>query len=375
MTLDPYDVREAFDDTYRDEGAYASNPRSAHTALMITRTAEEKRLSAPWSIEIVGHDPTTDSFVSTWRPFPTAIEGAWRPFPGVVLGADEALPVYSDLYQQFSAALPSQKLVRLDTPESYKDFRSARRQKYIDSFDARLRALEDAFANHIADDHAARLDRLVDAFRAHTSDGHGAAVSNLLGETMTGGSRIDLPLPPWAKGKIDCWQDGLEILCTVRFLGPDGPLAATSGEHLAKPAAEVLGAVIDADVDPDDAMDLLPTLVQYAGGERLSKEICGLVPRLVGCHAPTVVRALPACDPTMAAAMALLQRCQGGDSRAQAELPRLASVAGELVGDAYNRLLVGQRRKHRSGESTSGGTGRGGTHGGESTSGGTGRRV
>lgn len=329
---DPYDPMVAFDDYYEAVGGGEPACDLVRAAQAVARRAQRRRLAAPPSI-IVGasYDPTHETFEAGGVVYS-------------VIGDDEAptgLPVFDDLHQRFADALPAPKYVRLDTPESYAAFREARRAPYIAALDARLTALEAAVAAHIADDHGGgKLDALQDAFDRHLAAGIGLAAQ--------GGEPIALPMRACAEGKIECWQDGPEILCSIRLPGPDGIVrVATSATPAADAVEETLGCAIAEDLEPDEVIIIVPPMAQVLGASELVPEICGVALELLGCSggAPFVGVMLPAADPATAAAMALLQRCQGGDRRACAEAAKMARSHRALIEDARDRLVAGQKAK------------------------------
>lgn len=329
---DPYCIGVAFDDLpprilAREAGIDVSDLDSdigeetrvndpVSTVLGILHTARRRRLRSPKSTVIgSSYDPTYKTF---------DVEGVtYR-----IIGDESSdTPMFNALKSQFSDALPKPQFARLDDDASYSSFRSARRDPYVASLEARLSALEDDFDDHMAD-HA------------------DATVSQLLDTTARGGIAIPLPLQDCKDGKIECWQDGNEILCTIRLLGPDGNLRmATTGAPVEHSVSEVVKAADVLGADPDEVLHVAPFAAQVLGASALIPRLCGAVEGLleVGNGAPMVGLLKPMSDPSTAAAMALIQRGQFGDPRAVGEVHRLAQSNPDLIGHATACLTRAQR--------------------------------
>lgn len=336
---DPYDPRVAFDDVFGGEEIHDEAPRLAlppvallRAIVLIVSRARALRLAPPEFDVAPARDSTVSSFAGPRLPRARAT------------GA----PVYDDLVRRFEAAAPAPRLVRLDNERSYADFRSARRTPYLRQLEARVAALESALARHESED-ADYFDDLEDRFSRHVSDGHGgdadvlgAEVASAVERVVRGGDRVNLSLPAWAAGKIDCWQDGGEVLCTVRLA--DGRLL-TSGAQLGDHVEEVLGCC--AGIGRDEVRTLAPVLSLRAAGESLVRGLVRAAPAVLGATGGAsrfVGLATPRVNPTRAAMMALLQRCQRGDERALADA-RALERAGAPVVSVCERLLAAQAMK------------------------------
>lgn len=348
---DPYDIRVAFDDVTGDEAAETDYVAAARAVL---ERARRRRLRPPPAQVVGAVDMTEWTFA----------------YPDVVVGAggadgDVGLPLFDRIRRRFSEALPEPKAVRVDDEASYREFREARREPYIRKLEARLDALERALAEHVSDRHGGgRLTALEDRLARHVGDpdAHRRALpalpatagSDVLGaalaEVAHGGSRIALPIRESREGKIECWRDGGEILCSARVLGDDGrPRVLTSGTQARRHACEVARCAALAGLDAEDTLIVGPPLVEVLGAASLLPEICRAAPQLVSrAGSGTFVGAMvPDSDPRVAAAMALLQRAQLGDRRAAAESAVLGRLDGALFEDARERLVRAQREKWR----------------------------
>lgn len=359
MRHDPYDVTIAFDDIYGDASpmVHHSPQDVSDVARRIThRHGQRKLKTPPMSVDtVVGFD-TKKSFRF----------GSYR-----LLGDDATtgFPIFDDLRSKFASSTPAPKLVRVDTDDSYKDFCDARKSPYIAKLVARVTALENAFAQHASTD-AAHFSDIDERFEQHLQNFHrgnvvapvsehtadldvlGEAVMQSINEVADGGSRIPLPLPPWADGKICCWQDGDEVLCTIRLRGPSGQmLSATTGTPVQPHMDQVLGYADDVDADVDSTIVIVPVLVQVFAADSLISQLCKAAPELLSksetaAGQPFTGAMKPKSDPSMAAAMALLQRTQRGDDKAKAEVLGLAATGGgDLIADAHERLQQAQALK------------------------------
>lgn len=211
-------------------------------------------------------------------------------------------PLTENLYYQFAAMSPDGKAVRLDTEESYADFRTRGIQRSL----------------------AQRVDDLERAFAEHTADGHG-------------GGRpyrpIALQLPPYARGLVDCWQEGDMICCSMKVEGPDGdPRVATAATPVEVHEQEVLGYVERCGLSTIDVLGCLPHLVGMLGGGSLVPKLASAMPALLRrSEAKTgqifVGRMRGGPKASSAAMLSLLQMAQAGDPQATAEWGALAQVA------------------------------------------------
>jgi len=321
-------VRVAFDDLYGEDIGGHSAGNLLDGARAILSRVRARRIHMPMRVVGTWSDPTHRTFEAGGVSY------------RVIGDDDTGLPVFERLRSRFADVTSRPKHVRVDTPGSYALFRAARDPNVL-QLEQRLAALEAALASHTADGHdGGRIARLEDELHQH------------LVETVRGtaSSKIPLPLPSWAQGKIECWQDGPEILCSIRVRGcDDEPRIVTSAAPLEGCLGEILGCAIEADVEPEHILAAGPPLAQVLGASALLRQLCGAVPELrKRAGAGTYVGVLaPAGDPDVAATMALLQRCQLGDPRARIELLSLSQQRGALVADAADRLARGQREKRR----------------------------
>ncbi len=315
-----------FDDLRQDESPFYGIVSGEDAAQAILRRAHHRRRRQRSNVITGIGDTTTATFDAGGRTY-------------TVLGDDEpstdGLPVYGSLVKQFSDSLPESKLARVDNAQSYAEFRAARREPYLQNLGQRLATLEAAFAAHEADHHGGgRVDALDAALRKH------------IDECVCGGDAINLPGAAAASGRIQAWQDGPEILVTICVPCTDGQARlVTSGAPVMSVANEVVGCAMIEGVDADTLLEVAPPLMRVIGAARLVDQLIGAVEEVIDCAgAPgTVVALHPATDPHVAAAMALLQRCQMGDWSACRDARKLQSMHENFLSNAADRLLTAQR--------------------------------
>jgi hypothetical protein len=322
---DPYSMAVAFDDLpqYAGAGDELDDVTSAASAVLRHARKRRRRRASNTPVELIGvdYDPTYLSFETAGV--------AYR-----IIGADAndnttpPLPLLDSLHQDFSASMPQTRLVRLDDPSSYADFRSARRAPYIEDLERRIAALEDA-----ADDHEQR-----------DSEAH-QAIADMVQRACRGGDAIDLPVKP--RG-VDCWRDDDEILVTVFLVGPLGqPLMATTGDKVEKGVEEVVGCSERLGIGPHRIAPAALHLAEVIGVSDALSQLCSVVGAVVkksGGH-PHVTAVVPKTDAKVAATMALMQRAQQGDRRALQEATQLVWSNPGLLLHASNQLARGQLDK------------------------------
>jgi len=293
-------------------------------------------------IERTPHDATEYTFVP----------------PGYsVLGAETGdvpvgkYPLYDQLRARFRAAIGPAKLVRIDGDDaSYADFRTARRQSYLDDLEARVSKLEQGVAEHTADHHGGgRVARLEDELRQHLA-WSGDNSTQVLGDALRGGRLVSLALSPQQRRAIECWLDVDEVLVSVR-LSPHCTI--TTGQPVQPVIEELVGC---AEVVGCCGLDALVIGCEFAPsvvGHQLLSDLSRFVSTFGTRKGKTILGAgtyvmRPQADPETAAAMALLQRAQQRDRQALREGTAMAFDGHfELLKDAADRLVSAQTQKAR----------------------------
>ena len=333
---DAYHPAAAFDDLYA--GGVPDPIDCLGAARRIMRTAGRRRLRAPMTVLGTSYDPTATTFS----------------VPSVLAGGDQVqptgLPLFDALQRRYQDGLPQPKMVRVDDDATFERFRETRRAPYVARLDERLAAIEEVMRGHLADHHGGgRAQRLEAAFERHVSNpnAHNQAIVGALAEVAHAGVPVPLPLPEARDGRITCWRDGAEILCSVRLPSKDGVRIATTAVPVSRALDETLGAAIAAGVSPEEILLVVPSMAQVLGGMALVPQLCRAAPELAAAHPPYVGTLVTPTDPEMAAAMSLVQRCQRGDPRACAEAGALRHARRGLLREAEKRVTRGQRERAR----------------------------
>lgn len=340
---DTYNARKVFDDVLGGDDKPASVDL-IDAARETVRTLKKRRLrTPPASLKLVSNDSTAHTF----EPVEVAVIGADA---GIAKGIAS---FFDKLRDRFKAAIGKPKVVRLDTDESYKDFRDTRRQPYVEALASRLALVEQAFLEHAGDGHGADFGfNDVEAFERHLDgnlnshrgndislDGnYYTIVNNLIANAQRGGSRVNLGMP---YGKVECWRDGDEVLVSARFSNG----IATTGVVVDECFEEVVGVAEIVGCCGEDALIIGAHLAPAVCGLRLLGDLCRAAPTLSQASGPLIGALVPQADPGFAAMMGLLQRCQQGDKQALREAHKLAGYDYGLVCRAGERLTEVQRKK------------------------------
>lgn len=357
MHYDPYDIRIAFDDLYarypQPTPARVVGADLKRVTGNILRRARQRRLAAPLQVRPVRADPTARSFQLDGRSY-EVLGGAQR----CEELATGGLPLYAAALRCFQSALPAPKFVRVDTPSTYARFREQRHAACCDELHARVAELESLLSQHVADRHGdgrlaalestvARLaeQRADDSFRFGDYPQQDLLGGSVGERSADGATRI--AVVPALRGKVECWQDGEEICCTVRFLNPRGELRlATTGTPMQRHLEEALSCASVAELE--HALPVMGRLAQILGSTALIPELCRVAPILstTGQTSPMIGVMFPQSTSVLPAAMALLQQCQRGDRRAWREVRSMERRGGgDLLAEAASRLSRAQRVK------------------------------
>jgi hypothetical protein len=320
---DHYDAEDCFDDV-APRVKEVSRETQVAAAREIVRQAQASRLPAPFlRVEPTTGDVGDVDVEDVLGELLGVIEDDESDEPAPFTPVDSYdFPVTQKLHRKFKAALPSPKVMRVDTEESYKKFMDEKRAPYIAELEQRVARAEAALAQHASDGHGVAMDVL------------GADVEQAKQRALTGGDEIPMSLPPGTEKHVKVWQDGGQICCSMRLLGPDGKVRiATASSPVERHVEEVLTYTEDGDVNPMEVMGALPMMAQILGGGSLVTQIAAAAPELlarpeVKAGKPFVGKVTPVSDPAVAAIMALLQMCRAGDKRALKEVKKLRAMPG-----------------------------------------------
>ncbi len=326
MARDPYDPMVAFDDLYGGQSytvgaSYGGQRYTVGAAHAMAARAARRRMRSP-NLEIVGagYDPTYKTF--------QVADVTYQ-----LIGADEptGLPLFDRIKQRFHSAIPSPKVARVDDADSYHEFRHRRVEAKVAEIESRLRQLETAYAVHAADQHGGGRVAALEA-----------ALDKHIAEAVHGEQTVSLPIAAMRDGRLGCWVDGDEVLCTAVVRGVDGrPRFVTSGEHLGKHMQEAVVCGMQVGADPEDIVECAPSVAHVLGAVALIPQVLGVARELTACAGDSrsfVATLSCSSDPAVAATMALLQRAEQGDPRAIGELQVLSMRAPRLVRQAKRCL-------------------------------------
>lgn len=254
------------------------------TERIITRVRDQKS-PAPW-IRVVAVEPDT-----IYAPYADAVSQV------TLLGNDAGeseFPLTKALYDHFQS-VGEMWPVRLDTLESYEEFRSAPEMA------------DEAMAGMLG--HLGDMSRL-----ARTQE--------------------EIPLSlPFDKDTYRCWREGEMVCCSIAVPGPDGEMRiCTSWTPAEKHVNEVVGHAHAIGVkDVTTMLGVLPTVACMMGGSELAPRLAAAAPALLA--RPEVqdggifVGAMVANHPSLAALMALWQEARGGNVQAAEEWKKFEALA------------------------------------------------
>lgn len=303
----PYSMEVAFDDLYED-----AHPSDGASALL--SAAKAYRIAPPPMVfDVLGNAPADCSFTVAGHDCVGA-----EPLP--------RYPMYSGLRRQYAAAIPGPKFMRVDTPDSYADFRDSRRLPYIEDFDAAYSAEDSASLD---------LETPPDILGA-------------LSRIYVGGSRIVLPRA--LRRKADAWLDGTEVLVTIAVPTRKGIRYMTAGSPVSRHVDELAIAAEKIDMHPDVAAPVIAEAAPVVGAASLLPQLCGAYPAMLACrHDVPVLGLLSAnANADMAACMGLLQAAHAGHTQAKAEIALMAREGlAKTVGEAEERLVQARQAARR----------------------------
>jgi hypothetical protein len=303
---DHYDASEIFDDEELGHPLVLGSDAQKHALRAVVKQAQRSRLPPPVMTVSPAEGELGDACdIDDVLDEVLGVDGDEAPGKPFTPAVSAQFPVTQNLYRKFRGAMPSPKIVRVDTDESYAKWCDEKRAPFLAELEQHVDALERAIESGSGDIEV--LGAEADAARER---------AEICGE------RVPLSLHPATADAVKCWKDGNQIFCSVRMAGPDGHARiATTATPLEKHTDEVLGYAADVGVDEVAAMDVLSPLAHVLGGGMLVTQLTKAAPELL--KQPAVVagqvfigRIEPKCDPAVASVMSLLQLCQTGNKQA-----------------------------------------------------------
>ena len=265
----------------------------------------------------------------------------------VILLGDEAAPLAS-LYRRFRESREP-RYVRLDTPESYREFRISQSPEMV-ALQEKVAELETILREHMADGHGGQALVL----------GYVAEIRDLEAVCGLDAKRVPIRMPEFADGAWDCWLEG-EVVCgSLALPGPDGDFRIATSASPIGPHLDRACGYLDSGASVTELLGVLPTLSAMLGGAEILPALARAAPSLLAYEeeeggAPLVGKIVPqGGSASLPALIALLQGAQAGDPRAIAEWQRLcdlamakacevADVLRAALDEAASRLALAQR--------------------------------
>lgn len=263
-----------------------------------------------------------------------------------------SFPMLRNIYARFEELTPRDNIVRVDTEDSFGEFVGT---KPFLELDRRVRELRAAIEEHA---HERKHGKPVAMSKWDAILGEANALATAKEQGADGGGRmVPLMLPPWADGKVHCWQEGDRVCCSMRIPAPDGrTLVATASTPIAEHAHDVMGYAARAGVGVVDVVGMAPHLACMMGAGSLLPQLASATPSLIDAHeascAPSSVHKIIPCeDPCLAAIMGLAQMAQSGDPQACNEWEAMTAMArgdkrlAQSMIEGANLLSHGQHLK------------------------------
>lgn len=245
-----------------------------------------------------------------------------------VAAVTEPFPLLSQLLLRAGANVEP-RIVRIDTEETYKQFRTEQSPALSE-----VRELRERLEAHIADPNAHELD----------SEDIDDDIADLvvLGEEAKAAEaqkRVDLWMPKRFDGKVEAWKQGDMVCVSMALPGRDGDVRiCTSMEPMRKCIEEMCRHAAEAQVGGEVA-DVLPEMGCVLGAGTAMKEMAAAAPAILArpeakMKMPFVVRIEPKTSPNLAALVMLAAACKMGNAQACSEWTKLASMSAPAVKSA-----------------------------------------
>jgi hypothetical protein len=233
-------------------------------------------------------------------------------------------PLTTELMRRAGAGMEP-RYVRLDTEESYKQFRTDNSPE--------LSELREKLEAHIADPHAHEGPELADGLSDDIEDlVHLGAEA----EAAEKDKQVDLWMPKHFDGDVTSWCEGDYVGASMRL--PGGSIATTL-EPKAKCVAEMGRHAIDADVPAAMVGHVLSAMGCVLGAATGLKEMAAATPDLIQRTAPCVLRVEPKLSPALAALAMLAMAARKGNKQASEEWQNLAALAPAPVKQAMTEAV------------------------------------
>jgi hypothetical protein len=248
-------------------------------------------------------------------------------------GADQ-FPLTTALMQRCGAGM-APRLVRIDTEDSYRQFRTENSPE-LTELSARADELERRLNGHMIDPSA--HDALADDIADLTEIGAQA-------ESVEAEKRVELWLPKRYDGLVTAWRDGEYVCASLALPGSDGEIrVCTSMEPVRKCVAEMAKHASEAGVPAATVVGVLPAMGCVLGAGTVLKEMAAAAPAILArpeadAAVPFVVRIEPKANPALCALAMLAMACRAGSEQACDEWKRLGQKSAGPVRQAMTEAL------------------------------------
>lgn len=290
----------------------------------VVEKARDNRQPPPPMQAVEADAPIRDD-LAAWALTDTFIGAAAK------TGSADPYPLLSKLLLRAGAATEP-RFVRVDTEESYRQFRRENSPE--------LAEIADKLDRHIHDPDAHDLSSELD-------DGLTEDVEELvhLGAKLAEEKRIELWMPKRFEGKLEAWQEGDFVCASLALPGKNGEVRiCTSWEPIKKCVSEMARHASEADVPAHTVVGVLPAMGCVLGAGTIVKEVAAAAPSILARKEndyaePFVVRIEPKMTPSIAALGMLFVECRNGNAQALAELKKLSESAPGVVKQAMNEAM------------------------------------
>jgi hypothetical protein len=302
---------------YPGEGASEIGDEQVKAAVVkVVEKARDNRQPAP-PMKAVDVDAPLEDDASGFLS--SIVIGATVSAPGAV----EPFPLLSQLLLRAGATVEP-RIVRVDTEESYKQFRTERSPE-LSAVSAKLEA-------HLSDPLAHESDDIDDDINDLVMLGEEA-------QAVEAQKRVEMWMPTRFDGKVEAWKQGDKVFASIALPGCDGEVRiCTAFEPMRKCVEEMMRHASETQ-DGASVVGVLPAMGCVLGAGTVMKEMAAAAPAILArpearMKMPFVVRIEPKIAPNLAALVMLAAAAKMGNTQAVSEWQKLASLSAPAVKSA-----------------------------------------
>lgn len=253
--------------------------------------------------------------------------------------AEDAFPITAQLLQQYGAGGDA-RIVRVDTEESYKQFRTDGSPEMA-ALQRKVAEVEQRLVAHMADPGAHHGP--APAIRGDIAELRhmGAEVAAIEEQ-----KRIPLRMPKHFNGLVDAWREGDFAVASLVIPGADGdPRIVTAMEPVEKGTLEAAKAATEAGAPAAIIVGYIDEIGETLAAANVIKELASASPSILKRpeargRGPFMVRLAPKTSPALFALAALSRMCAAGDAKACDEWTRLSAASPPVVKQAMAEILA-----------------------------------